>query len=257
MLDQRIIEGERMVRAAGDLLKRHFQGSVEIRQKSAIDLVTSADLAAERLIMGRISNHFPEDSVIAEESGARRGSSAYTWVVDPLDGTTNFAHGMPHFAVSVGLQHEHKIVSGWVFDPMKDELFEAHLGFGARCNRQPIGTKLRFSLAECLCVSGFPYDRRERLDHLLERVKKALMHCRGFRRLGAASLDLAYVAAGRLDIYWEDGLKPWDMAAGWLIAAEAGAQVTRLNGTSFDLYDGQVLAAHPNVLASFVEQVLT
>ena len=234
---------------AGALLKEYFYSSVEIRKKGELDLVTMADEKAERLIVDAVVQAFPDDAIIAEEGSSKDGSSGYSWIIDPLDGTTNFAHRFPHFSVSIAVAKAGRVIHGLVYDPMKNERFEAHAGEGTTLNDQPISVGTREVLGEALAVTGFSYDRRERMDFLLERVRLLLNNCQGLRRLGSAALDLAYVASGRFDVFIEDGLNAWDMAAGQLLVTEAGGRVSLLNGETYDLNGGQVLATNSHLQA--------
>lgn len=215
---------------AGRILRWHFQRGLEIRHKGEIDLVTEADLASERAVLARIQSAFPEHAVLAEESGEAARASPWLWVVDPLDGTTNFAHGFPVFSVSIALLYEGQRVLGVVYDVMRDELFTARRGGGAFLNGRPMRVSRTPRLAEALLVTGFPYDRQESpFDNTREFIT-LLKHCHGVLRVGSAALDLASVAAGRLDGYWEFRLSPWDLAAGALLVEEAGGHVTTPQG---------------------------
>ncbi len=240
---------------AGKCLMTYFGKELAIEKKSELDLVTVADMAAEELIVSRIRSQFPNDSILAEEGGDHAGTGPFCWIVDPLDGTTNFAHGLPHFAVSIALARENLVVAGVVFDPSKNEMFEAYRGEGATLNGNPIQVSARSRLTEALTVTGFSYDRRNRLPVLLDRVRRILVHCQGFRRLGSAALDLAYVAQGRFDVFLEDGLHPWDMAAGQLLISEAGGRVSNLDGSILDLDRGEILAANPVLLGQALENL--
>ena len=246
---------EHVSRLAGQCLLEYFNKPLQTSHKSNLDLLTEADLAAEKLIIQKIRERFPHDDVMAEESGSSIGSSGFRWIIDPLDGTTNFFHSLPHFAVSIGLELNQTLEAGAIFDPVRNEMFRAVLGAGAFLNDKKIRVSACQIPDKALSVSGFPYDRRNRLPELLSRVEKALRNFQGFRRLGAASLDLAYIASGRLDVFWETGLKPWDLAAGVLIVNESGGLISGLHGQSFDLFAGEVLAAnpvlHPQVLKVF------
>lgn len=240
---------------AGQCLMSYFGKELAIEKKSELDLVTVADKAAEKRIVEQITARFPDDTILAEEGGGRQGTSSFRWIVDPLDGTTNFAHGLPQFAVSIALAQEERVLAGVVFDPAKGELFEAYLGEGARLNGEAIQVGRCSRLSETLTVTGFSYDRRRRMPVLLERVGRILTHCQGFRRLGSAALDLAYVAHGRFDVFLEDGLHPWDTAAGQLLITEAGGAVCNLDGTPLDLARGEILAANPVLLGQALENL--
>ncbi len=224
-----------------------YNKPLQVEHKSSLDLVTDADLAAEKLIKSRIKKSFPQDAILAEESGSDSGNSVYRWIIDPLDGTTNFSHRIPHFAVSIALEKNGELFAGAIFDPAKKELFQCRKGQGAFLNQKPIRVSSMVDPEQALSVSGFPYNRRQHLPELLSRVEKALDHFQGFRRLGAASLDLAYIAAGRLDVFWETGLKPWDLAAGVLLIQEAGGVAANLLGKPLVLEEGEVLTCNKHL----------
>ena len=234
-----------VAKAAGDCLRQHYGNTVQIRHKGDINLVTQADNAAEAVVIEAIAKAFPSDTIVAEESGRCQGSNEWHWVIDPLDGTTNFASSLPHFAVSIGLVHKGEILAGVVFDPIKNDWFEGCKGEGAFLNGKPIGVSQKKDLGQALTATGFPYDRRQRMPALLQRAENILMCTRGLRRLGAAALDLAYVACGRLDIFLEDGLNSWDIAAGLILVREAGGEVLRFDGNPACLEKGEVVAANP------------
>lgn len=240
-------------RKAGACLKEHFNKGIAIRKKGALDLVTAADEAAEALVIEAISSAFPDDAIVAEESGSRDGTSGYQWIIDPLDGTTNFAHNFPQFAVSIAVAHEGAVILGVVFDPVKDEFFFAEKGRGAYLNDIKIGVNTREEIGDALGVTGFSYDRRQRMDELLGRARSILENCQGLRRLGSAALDLCYVACGRFDVFIEDGLNAWDIAAGQLLVTEAGGVVSLLDGSQLDVFRGEILASnkvlHPQAVA--------
>jgi len=236
---------KRLAREAGACLREHFGREADVRKKGELDLVTQADEAAEALVVAGIAAAFPHDSILAEEGSRRDGDSGWRWIIDPLDGTTNFAHRFPHFSVSIALERDGRVTDGIVYDPIKEEWFEAHAGEGATRNGEPIRVAARDDLGEALAVTGFSYDRRQRLPQLLNRVARMLSHCQGFRRLGSAALDLAYIACGRYDVFLEDGLNAWDIAAGQLLVAEAGGAVCLLDGSPLDLRRGQILATNP------------
>ncbi|MEJ7577317.1 MAG: inositol monophosphatase family protein [Pyrinomonadaceae bacterium] len=234
-------------REAGRILAERFGRRIQITQKGLIDLVTEADLAAERLIIERIESYYPRHAVLAEESGAtvREGAEAseYKWIVDPLDGTTNYAHGYPCFCVSIGLEHKGKIIIGVIYDPTRDEMFAAERGAGATLNGRPIRVSDTNDLNGALLCTGFPYDVRDRGDfgrHFVNFIN----HAQAVRRDGSAALDLAYVAAGRFDGFWEEGLRPWDVAAGALIIEEAGGRVSHYDNADFDIYTPPLLASN-------------
>ena len=233
-------------REAGRILSEKF-GRVEVSHKGDIDLVTEADLAAERLIIERISGHFPRHAILSEEAGDVRvhGSegSAWKWIVDPLDGTTNYAHGYPVFCVSIGLEHEGRIVAGVVHDPTRDETFAAERGLGATLNGRPVRVSDTDDLNRALVCTGFPYDVRGR-DDFARHFTNFIRRAQSIRRDGSAALDLAYVACGRFDAFYEDGLRPWDVAAGTLLVEEAGGRVTHYDGSAFDTYTPPLAASN-------------
>jgi len=238
---------------AGRILRWHFQRGLEIRYKGEIDLVTEADLASERAVLARIRSAFPDHGVLAEESGATERASPWLWVVDPLDGTTNFAHGFPVFSVSIALLHEGQRVLGVVYDVMRDELFTARRGEGAFLNGRPIRVTQTPRLEEALLVTGFPYDRQESpLDNTREFIA-LLKRCHGVLRVGSAALDLASVAAGRLDGYWEFQLSPWDLAAGALLVEEAGGRVTTPQGDPLPPLGTDIVATNGLIHAELLE----
>ena len=241
---------------AGACLRGFFGTDLEIRKKGELDLVTKADETAEALIIEAIHEAYPNDEILAEESGARPGSNAWRWIIDPLDGTTNFAHGLPHFSVSAALASGDELMAGIVYDPIKQELFVAEKGRGASLNGKKIEVSACRSLGDALSVTGFSYDRRERMDELLERVARLLNNCQGMRRFGSAALDLAYLACGRFDLYLEDGLNPWDIAAGALLVSEAGGFASDFSATRLDLSLGQIIASNSHLRDQIVAQLL-
>ena len=235
-------------RAAGGLLAERFGRKIEITNKSEIDLVTESDLASESLIIDRIKTYYPAHSILAEESGAsnpqdRDSQSDWRWVIDPLDGTTNYAHGYPCFCVSIALEHNGKLQIGVVYDPVRDEMFAAERGQGASLNGRRISVSQTASLGRALLCTGFPYDVRQR-NEFARHFASFIMHAQGVRRDGAAALDLAYVAAGRFDGFWEEGLKPWDVAAGALIIEEAGGRLSNYLGEPLDIFTPPVVASN-------------
>ena len=212
------------------------------------DLVTAADKAAEDIVLDTLHRHFPDHAILAEESG-RKGdrNSRYLWAIDPLDGTTNFTHQYPFFATSIALLVEGVPQVGVVFSPYTNELFRAARGLGATRNREPIAVSATAKLQDSLLVTGFAYDRRETPDNNYAEFCHLTHETQGVRRGGAASLDLCYVACGRLDGYWERGLSAWDVAAGTIAVEEAGGRVTAYNGGPFDLFSGRILASNGKI----------
>jgi myo-inositol-1(or 4)-monophosphatase len=234
-------------RDAGRVLAERFgRASLAVTHKGEIDLVTEADLAAERLIVERIRSHYPRHSILAEEAGESlrvEQPSGFKWIVDPLDGTTNYAHGYPCFCVSVALEHKGEIALGVVYDPLRDELFAAERGGGTTLNSRRVRVSDTEDLNRALLCTGFPYDVRDRGD-FARHFRNFIMHSQGVRRDGSAALDLAYVAAGRFDGFWEEGLNPWDVAAGRLLVEEAGGRVSRYDGSPFSIYQAPILASN-------------
>ena len=232
---------------AGALLRERYGGRQHVSFKSAIDLVTTVDREAEGLIVAALRAAFPDHGIIAEESPAMAGRGDHRWYVDPLDGTTNFAHGFPQFAVSIALEAGEEVVLGVVHDPMREETFVATRGGGARLNGTPIGVSDVTSLGRSLVASGFPYDVQERVDFYDAFWREALRRAQGVRRVGSAALDLCYVACGRFDAFWEWKLQAWDVAAGCLIVEEAGGRVSDLAGAPHRLTGGRTAASNGHV----------
>jgi myo-inositol-1(or 4)-monophosphatase len=232
--------------AAGEIIRANWQQPRSIDYKGAIDLVTDTDRLCERAIVERLARQFPGHSILAEEeTRLERRESSYRWIVDPLDGTTNFAHGYPHFCVSIALERDGEIILGLVYDPLRRECFRAIAGRGATVNGQSIHCSSVDDLDKALLATGFPYDRRDHADYYLSFFKAFLTCSQGIRRDGSAALDLCYVACGRIDGYWELKLKPWDVAAGSLIVAEAGGKLSDFRGAPFDIRGRGTLAANP------------
>jgi myo-inositol-1(or 4)-monophosphatase len=230
-------------REAGQILLEKFGKKIDIQKKGDINLVTEADLASEKFIIEKIKSHYPKHSVLAEESGAsdNLSESEWNWIIDPLDGTTNFAHGYPCWCVTLALEHKGEIIIGVTFDPTRNEMFAAEKGQGATLNGRKIRVSDTEELKNALLVTGFPYDAAEREDfarHFTEFVYKA----RGIRRDGSAAIDMAYVACGRFDGFWEEGLHPWDVAAGVLLIEEAGGRVSYYDDSKFSIYKPPICA---------------
>jgi myo-inositol-1(or 4)-monophosphatase len=239
--------GIRAAYRGGDVLRRHFGHLFEIRKKGVIDLVTTADIESEQAIVEIIGSAFPDHGILAEETGLKDGLPEMRWVIDPLDGTTNFAHGLPIFAVSIAFMYEAKPVFGIVFNPVSGEAFTALAGRGASLNSQIIGVSNTDTVRDSLLVTGFPYDLARRPKNILSRFASCLAAAQGIRRLGSAALDLCYVACGRFDGFWEENLKPWDTAAGMVIALEAGARITNFDGQPYDINQKQILATNGHI----------
>jgi myo-inositol-1(or 4)-monophosphatase len=235
-------------RDAGRLLRSELRGSRRVAFKGAsTNLVTEMDVRAEELIVGRLGQAFPDDSILAEERGAAPGRSGRRWIVDPLDGTTNYAHGVAIYCVSIALEVGGRIGLGVAYDPSLDELHVAERGQGATVNGEQVAVSTTATLDESLLTTGFPYNIRETRDTNLKEYAAFAVRCRGVRRLGSAVLDLAWVAAGRLDGFWELRLGPWDVAAGRLFVEEAGGRVTNLEGGALDLDAPAVVASNGRI----------
>lgn len=221
---------ESLARRAGDILRAGYEGEHQVDYKGAIDLVTEVDHQSEDFLLGEIQRLFPGHQIVSEEAGLLPGSDIHQWYVDPLDGTVNYAHGVPFFCVSIAYARGGTINLGVVYDPLRDELFSAEKGLGAFLNGRRLQVSRVAELERSLLVTGFPYDAWSSPRNNLEYFGRFARMTQGVRRLGSAALDLCYVGAGRLDGYWELTLNPWDVAAGGLVAAEAGARVTSLDG---------------------------
>ncbi|MFQ3613796.1 MAG: inositol monophosphatase family protein [Cyanobacteriota bacterium] len=230
---------------AAALLRSYGGDSLAIEEKRPGDLVTAADRASEDLILKILRRHFPEDAILTEESGQQGSAQGlYAWMIDPLDGTTNFAHSYPFAAVSIGLLQGQEPVLGVICDVFRGDLFRAGQGMGATRNHKPIQVSTTTELSRSLLVTGFAYDRRETSDNNYAEFCHFTHLTQGVRRGGSAALDLAYVATGQLDGYWERGLSPWDIAAGIVLVREAGGKVTAYDGSPVDVYSGRLLASN-------------
>ena len=245
----------RAARKAGSIINRAALGGegLKVRAKQANDFVTQVDQQAEEAIMGIVRNSYPEHGFHAEESGRTEGKGEYVWIIDPLDGTTNFIHGFPQYCVSIGVQHRGSLAHAVVYDPLKNELFTASKGRGAFLNDRRIRVSKCLRLEDALVGTGFPFREITRIDLYVRQLKNLMTGSSGVRRAGAAALDLAYVACGRLDAFWELGLSPWDMAAGALLIQEAGGLVGDLSGEGDYLEKGEVCAATPKVFPQLLE----
>ena len=235
-----------VARDAGNLLVQRL-GIAKITTKGDINLVTEADIAAENLIIESIRSYYPQHGILAEESGeaiqVAGKRSDWKWIIDPLDGTTNYAHGYPCFCVSIALEHKGELEIGVVYDPMRDDMFAAERGQGATLNDRNIHVSSVDQLNSAMLCTGFPYNVRERPDFARD-FARFTMEAQAVRRDGSAALDLAYVACGRFDGFWEDGLSPWDIAAGALLISEARGRITNFKDGPLDIYNEQVLASN-------------
>ena len=247
MWEEELNVAESGAREAGRVMMKALGRKHHIMKKGEIDLVTEADLEAEQVILEAVHRAYPSDNILSEERGKDKQGSSRTWLVDPLDGTTNFAHGFPFFAASVALELEGRVVLGVVHNPFLNETFTASEGQGAFLDGTPMRTSRTASLNESLLATGFPYDVHERHKEVLRLFEAMLVRAQGVRRPGAATLDLCYVASGRFDGFWEEGLKPWDTAAGAVIVQEAGGRVSRFSGKPYSPYESTILAANPAI----------
>ncbi len=241
-------------REAGQILLERFGRKITITKKGDINLVTEADLASEKLIIEKIRSHYPKHAILAEESGASElnGESEWKWIIDPLDGTTNYAHGYPCFCVTIALEYQGEIVIGVTFDPTRDELFAAERGNGATLNGRQIRVSKTESLSDALLVTGFPYDTRER-ENFARHFTGFTYKSRGIRRDGSAAIDMAYVACGRFDGFWEEGLHARDVAAGVLLIEEAGGRVSYYDDSKFSIYKPPICANNKLIHAEMLE----
>jgi myo-inositol-1(or 4)-monophosphatase len=240
-----LLAAARAAFTAGVMIRELYARPHTIRMKGEIDLVTEADVAAESAIIASLNEDAPGIAIMAEESFQGQADlEQRTWIIDPLDGTTNFAHGIPIFAVSIGLLDQGQPLAGVIYCPMQDELFCASKGGGAWLNDRRIQVTATDFLVQALVATGFPYDIRKYVDQVLAQTRSVLPKVRDIRRMGAAAVDLAYVACGRLDGFWESALKPWDTAAGWLLVEEAGGRVTGFSGQPYSPFRGEILASN-------------
>lgn len=235
-----------IARESGALLSHFLERRIGFELKGDFDLVTEADRASERLIVERLRSWFPSHGIVAEEGGGHDGTSEYRWYVDPLDGTTNFAHGYPVFNVTLALEHAGQMICGVIFDPVRQEMFTAERGAGAYLNNRRISVSKTATLADTLVATGFP-SRKRHLNYNVHFYHQLAMGTHGVRRGGAAAIDLAYVACGRLDGFWEFTLNPWDMAAGMLMVEEAGGLTSDMHGGPMNLYSPHVVADNGHI----------
>lgn len=240
-------------RLAGAILRERFHAHRTIEFKGGIDLVTDADKASERALLDHLRSYFPSHAVLAEESGASAGADV-RWIVDPLDGTTNYAHQVPHFCVSIAAQATDGLAAAAIYDPIRDELFSAARGSGATLNGKPMRVSPVTTLDRAVLCTGFPYDVREKPDAPVGLFNRIIRRAQAVRRMGSAALDLAYVASGRFDGFFEFGLKPWDTGAGALLVREAGGTIAQVDGSPFDVEIGDVVCAGPGVFAALAAE---
>jgi myo-inositol-1(or 4)-monophosphatase len=234
-------------KAAGEIQTELFGHLKHIKKKGEIDLVTEADIQSEKAIIKILREEFPGDGFLTEESGAINSDLERVWIIDPLDGTTNYAHSFPFFAVSIALQVKDEIVLGAVFNPVLNELFQAEKGAGATMNGSAINVTQTTAMKESLLATGFPYNIHKDYKDVLALFEQMLTRAQGVRRPGAAAIDLCYVACGRFDGFWEQNLNPWDTAAGSLIVQEAGGIVSDYKGEAYSPFQKTILAANPHI----------
>jgi myo-inositol-1(or 4)-monophosphatase len=253
-MSQYLQELEPIAREAGALLMSYFDRQIKIEYKGDVDLVTAADRASEKLIVERLQTRWPEHGIVGEEGTRSDVGADYRWLVDPLDGTTNFAHGYPVFCVSLAVEYQGQRIAGVVYDPTRDEMFAAKKGSGAQLNGEPIRVSSTPRLSECLVATGFPSHKRHKNPNIYF-YHQLTLRSHGVRRAGSAALDLCNVASGRFDGFWEFNLNPWDTAAGVLIVEEAGGRVTDFSGGPFQIASRETVASnglvHEALLAEF------
>jgi myo-inositol-1(or 4)-monophosphatase len=247
----------RAARQAGNIIARSADhvDRLTVTSKSQNDFVSEVDKAAEQEIIRTIRKAYPDHAILAEESGEEAGSADFQWIIDPLDGTTNYLHGFPQFSVSIAVRHKNRIEHGVIYDPLKQDLFTASRGGGAQLNDRRMRVTNRRNLDGALLGTGFPFRQQQHLDAYLGSFKALFLQVADIRRAGSAALDLAYVAAGRLDGFWEIGLSPWDMAAGSLMILEAGGLVSDFGGGHDFLETGNIIGGNPKVFAAIVQTI--
>jgi myo-inositol-1(or 4)-monophosphatase len=239
--------GIEAINSGARVVRNYFGRVSQINQKGAFDLVTEADTESEKQIIETIRKAFPDHAILAEESGANQGAAEYQWLIDPLDGTTNYVHHLPFFTIAIALAARDKIVLGLVLNPMDGELYSAIAGKGAALNGKPIKVSSTASVSDSLLVTGFPYDFNEIIKPAMKRFRICQQASQGVRRLGSAALDICYLACGRFDGFWEQNLKPWDKAAGAIIAAEAGAVITNFSNQPFSINQKEILVTNGKI----------
>jgi len=244
---------ENAARQAGRYIMESISNLGRVDEKSRANLVTSVDRGSEKIIIGEIRKQYPDHAILAEESGGESVDSEFRWVIDPIDGTTNFVHGYPFFCVSIAVQKKDETVTGVVFDPFHNEMFSAIRNGGAFLNQIPISVSTICTLSESLLATGFPYQNGKSWRHSMDLFRNFYARTHGVRRDGAAALDLCYVAAGRFDGFWEYELNPWDVAAGILMVEEAGGKSTDFRGKTSSIFDKQILASNEKIHGEMLE----
>ncbi|MFT2090451.1 inositol-1-monophosphatase [Paraglaciecola sp. 2405UD69-4] len=247
----------RAARTAGNIIVKGFENQTDLmtEAKGDNDYVTRIDKEAEQAIIHKIKQSYPEHSFVGEEGGVVEGDNDFKWIIDPLDGTTNFIKGIPHFAVSIALMHKGRIDQAVVFDPIRGELFTASKGTGAQLNGFRIRASKAKELSQTILATAFPFKAKETLSEYQEGFNKIFMQAGDIRRSGSAALDLAYVASGRYDGYWERGIKPWDIAAGELLVRESGGLVTDFSGGNDPMHKGDIVAGSPKIVQTIVKHL--
>jgi len=247
----------RAARSAGNIIVRSLErlDVIQMTEKSKNDFVTEIDKQSEKIIIEAIRKTYPNHAILAEESGEIAGAAEVTWIIDPLDGTTNFIHGFPHFCISIAIKNKDRVDHGLIFDPIRQETFTASRGGGAQLNNKRMRVSQRTSLQNALLGTGFPHRGTEHFQIYIKTLQTLMQQASGIRRAGAAALDLAYVAAGRLDGFWEMGLGPWDMAAGALMIQEAGGMASDFHGGEDYLNSGKIIAANPKVFKPLLQSI--
>lgn len=246
---------EQAGRTAGSILLKHLGKPLDVEFKGDVDLVTKIDRLSEEAIVSIILKAYPDHQILAEEGTNQTGKSKYRWIIDPLDGTTNYAHSFPCFAVSIGLEVSGEMVAGVVFDPVRDECFTAMERGGAYLNGRAIHISEVKTLDRALLATGFPYDRRENPDNYLSLFRKFMVRAQEIRRPGSASIDLCYLASGRIDGFWECKLKPWDVAAASVIVVEAGGRISDFKGNKFSIFGNETLASNGRIHDEMIRAV--
>ncbi len=244
---------EQACRESGQIQIQNLNQERQIEYKGAINLVTNVDKACEKAIVDLIQGNFPDHDILAEEGGGKRKDSPYKWIIDPLDGTTNYAHRYPLFCTSIALESQGEIVIAAVYEPNRQEMFLAEKGAGATCNGKKISVSSASTVNESMLATGFAYNIRETEDNNLNHFKKLVLSAQALRRDGVAAADLCDVAMGRFDGFWELNLFPWDVAAGFLIVEEAGGRVTDFRGSKFEVYSKQILATNDHIHDEMIE----
>lgn len=248
---------ENLARKAGKLLAEKLTQHNPVYYKGTIDLVTEADKMSEELILAEISRYYPDHGILSEESKEKNKQAAIRWIIDPLDGTTNYAHGFPYFCVSIALEKDGVVVLGVIYDPTRDDLFTAWRGSGAWLNGKKLQVSTTSDLSQSLLVTGFPYDIRISPENNINNFNKMAVKAQAIRRNGAAALDLAYLACGRFDGFWELKLQPWDTAAGCLLVTEAGGVITDLQDGEWNLYSSGLVAGNGLIHSQMLEVLKT